>query len=210
MDEIEIEVARPGTFNAYRGGRLEFTESSLREIADGFDAGEVHKLKLGHLQHQAAPAYGSVRALRWDSLKRRLLATIRPVAELAKWIREGRYPDRSMELGGSRGRWTFKHLAFLGHAEPAIGGLTPIHMTAPTGDVQMVFLSSEDDKPPGFAYIDLSEDARRRGNPRSLAVHDVVVLAMKKAWEDGESLTYTQAFFKASADPANEEVFRRW
>jgi hypothetical protein len=208
VDELEVEVGRPGAFNAYRGGRVELDEAALRHLADGFDPNRVHKLKLGHESGTAAPAYGTVIGLRFDAFKKRLFATIRPVAELARWIREGRYPDRSMELGRAAGRFVFRHLAFLGDAEPAIGGLAPIRMATveSAGGAQMIFLSEEVD----LCRFELSAEQRRQSTPSSVAVHDLVLAEMREAAAAGEVIAYTVGLERAASRPQNRRVFAQW
>ena len=205
MDELEVEVAKPGRFNAHRGGMVELDETALRDLADGFDPTETHKLKLGHEGGTAAPAYGTVLALRWDGFKKRLCATIRPVAELAQWIRESRFPDRSMELGRAGGRLTFKHLAFLGHAEPAIPGLAPIRLA--TAEGQTLCFSEVLDV---VKRYEVNPTDRTQCTPASLAVHDLILEEILRAQAAGEPIEYRVAFERVASDPANRKALERW
>ena len=209
MDEIEVECAKPGRFHAYRGGTVELDEGALRDLAAGFDATQSHKLKVGHESGTAAPAYGRVTSLRWDSFKKRLFATIRPVAELARWIRESRFPDRSMELGREAGRLVFRHLAFLGNAEPAIGGLAPVAMATVEnlGAAQVVYLSEDT---VDLSQFELTQADRRGASPASLAVHDLVIEELRRAASEGERLDYSGALDRVARDPANRRALDRW
>ena len=204
MDELEVEVAKPGRFVGVGGRRVELSEDDLEQIAAAFDPARSTPVKNGH--GTAAETVGQVLRLAFDSAKRRLMAKIRPLPRLLDLIRRG-HGSRSMELRPENGRLSFLALAFLPpHVSPAISGLAPIELAAgiPAG---VICLRADD---PDLSRFDLSEADRRRAEPRSLQVHDLVIEELRRAASEGERLDYSAALDRVARDPENREAVARW
>lgn len=142
-DIEEMEIFRIGTHNGE-----EFSDTDLEEMAANFHAlkDEVRpKLKLTHRENQeelgGLASYGDVSDVyvKADELgEKRLYAKLKNVPfEVAKWIQDRRFPERSIELypeftlgtgqGGSY-RNVLKAVALLGNEMPAVTGMDPVTM----------------------------------------------------------------------------------
>lgn len=142
LGECEMEIFRPGTHNGD-----EFGEMDLEEIASNFKrlAGELRpKLKITHREKQESLAglasYGDVADVFLKKVSdgtRRLFARIVNIPkQVSDWIKERRFPDRSIELypefkvGTKEDSPTYRNVlkavALLGHEMPAVVGMEPV------------------------------------------------------------------------------------
>jgi hypothetical protein len=128
----EIEIARPGTFNAKRGGRVTFTPTQLAAIATSFDPASEHKIKLGHKDIDTdTPDYGDVVGLKYDEAKGRLFAAIKPTESLVEKNRKGEFHRVSMELDQiGDGKFAFDTVSFLGAHGAAIPDLARVALAS--------------------------------------------------------------------------------
>ncbi len=145
MEEIEeMEIFRAGTHNGD-----EFVEENLEEIAANFAKlkSEVRpKLKITHSEHQKSLAglasYGDVADVYTKEVdgELRLFAKIKNVPkEVIAFIKEGRFPERSIEiypefkLGTKDGSPVYKNVlkavALLGQEMPAVTGMAPVMLS---------------------------------------------------------------------------------
>lgn len=141
----EMEIFRPGTHNGEP-----FEEKDLQQIADNFHAlkGEVRpKLKITHREHQNTLAglmsYGDVVDVFLKQVadgSKRLFANVANVPkQVIDWIRDRRFPERSIELynkiklGTSKDekiyRNVLKNIALLGSDMPAVTGMEPVKLS---------------------------------------------------------------------------------
>lgn len=141
-EAIEMEIFRAGTHN-----KMEFDEADLEEMASNFHVlkGELRpKLKITHRESQEKIAglasYGDVvdvftRA--GEDGKKRLFAKVANVPqEVRAWIKDRRFPERSIELypefelGTEENPKTYKNvlkaIALLGAEMPAVTGMAPV------------------------------------------------------------------------------------
>lgn len=146
QDISEMEIFRAGTHNGD-----EYTEEDLEEIARNFNAlkNDIRpKLKITHLDDDdqedlaGLASYGDVVAVYTKpgkDGKKHLYARLNRVPkEVADWIREGRFAERSIEiypefqLGTEEEpevyRNVLKSIALLGHQMPAVTGMEPIRL----------------------------------------------------------------------------------
>ena len=142
--ECEMEILRPGKHNGE-----EFTEKDLEEMASNFEKlkGELRpKLKITHRENQESlaglSAYGDVVGVFLKKISdgtRRLFAKVSNVPrQVLEWIRERRFPERSIEvypefrLGTKEDspvyRNVLKAVALLGHEMPAVTGMEPVRL----------------------------------------------------------------------------------
>ena len=139
---IEMEIFRAGTHN-----KMEFDEADLEEMAANFHALKAElrpKLKITHREHQEKIAglasYGDVTDVYTRAGadgKKRLFAKVSNVPqEVASWIKDRRFPERSIELypefqlGTEDNSPVYKNvlkaIALLGQEMPAVTGMAPI------------------------------------------------------------------------------------
>lgn len=144
VDIPEMEIFRTGTHNGEP-----FDEKDLQEIADNFDAlkSEIRpKLKITHREKQESLAglasYGDVTRVYLRKLAdgtTRLFASLASVPkEVAQWIKDRRFPERSIEIYhklklGTKSddkiyRNVLKAIALLGSEMPAVSGMAPIEL----------------------------------------------------------------------------------
>ena len=141
----EMEIFRSGTHNGD-----DFTEDNLEEIASNYHKLKNDlrpKLKITHRENQKTLAglssYGDIvdvfTKTNGDG-KKCLYAKISNVPQMVlQWIKERRFPDRSIEiyptfkLGTKENSPVYKNvlkaIALLGHEMPAVAGLEPIKLT---------------------------------------------------------------------------------
>ena len=144
LGEVEMEIFRAGTHNGD-----EFKEEDLEEIAANFQRlrDELRpKLKITHRENQETLAglasYGDVVDVFLKKVAdgtRRLFAKVANVPrEVMDFIKERRFPERSIELypefklGTKEGSPVFKNvlkaIALLGSEMPAVTGMDPIKL----------------------------------------------------------------------------------
>lgn len=127
-----IEVLKTGRHVDTNGVEVEFTESMLRAIADGYDpAAHEAPYVVGHPKADA-PAYGWAQRFVLDGGV--LFAEADEVdPDLAELVRKRHFKKVSMSLYGPRapgnpkpGIWYPRHVGFLGAQPPAIKGLKSV------------------------------------------------------------------------------------
>ncbi len=144
-DIPEMEIFRTGTHNGEP-----FDEKDLNEIAENFHAlkNEVRpKLKMTHREKQESLAglasYGDIIDVFVKSVEdgsKRLFAKIANVPQqVMEWIRDRRFPERSIEIYpklklGTKTedkiyRNVLKAIALLGSEMPAVSGMAPIKLS---------------------------------------------------------------------------------
>lgn len=144
VDIPEMEIFRTGTHNGEP-----FDNKDLEQIAENFDIlkGEVRpKLKITHEKNQTTLAgkasYGDVVSVTFRKMadgSGKLFAALANVPkQVADWIKERRFPERSIELYGKLKLGTktddkiyrnvLKAIALLGSEMPAVSGMAPIQM----------------------------------------------------------------------------------
>lgn len=144
----EMEIFRAGTFNDTK-----ITEKMLEEIADNFNELKEDlrpKLKITHKENQESLAglssYGDIVDVFVKKIKdgsKRLFAKIVKVPkQVIDFIKEGRFPERSVELypefklGSDKKapihKNVLKAVALLGREMPAVTGMDPIKLSEDT------------------------------------------------------------------------------
>lgn len=149
-----IAILRPGRYTSADGTPVEFSEADLRQAAEAYDP-SLHEapIVVGHPEHDA-PAWGWVRALRYDGLLWALPWQVDPA--FAELVRAGRYRKVSASLyrpdspaNPKPGVWYLRHVGFLGAQPPAVKGLPQVQLQ----DAEGVVVLRE---------VDLPKDAVRR------------------------------------------------
>jgi len=121
-----INIARVGKFKDMAGRLVDFTRSTLEQIARDYDPKRLQApLVFGHPQTND-PAFGWVEGLRvvGDTLQARLKDVPEEVKAL---IAKGHYRHVSMSLNPD---WTLRHVGLLGAVPPAIDGLGEVSFGA--------------------------------------------------------------------------------
>lgn len=144
MPTQPIQIFRTGTHIDTAGTRHTFTEAMLAEIAASYDpARHDAPVVVGHPKMDA-PAYGWVESLAvQDGV---LLATPRDIdAEFAELVNARRFKHVSAAFyppddaaNPTPGKWSLRHVGFLGAQPPAVKGLKPAQFAA--GDQSVCFM----------------------------------------------------------------------
>lgn len=124
---MEIEIFRIGTHRDMGGRSLSFGDDVLAQIAD-YDPANPAPIVIGHPRDNS-PAYGWIKSIR--QVGDRLLATPERLnPDFLTALKAGSYRRVSASLfppdapaNPRPGRWSLRHLGFLGGAAPAIPGL---------------------------------------------------------------------------------------
>lgn len=124
-------IAKTGTFRDSEGRRRTFTQKDLEKIAGNYNASETDApLVIGHVESDAAPAYGWVEKLFCENDK--LFAQFSYVSDDVKnLVYKGSYKNVSMSVDMENHR--LLHVALLGAAAPAIDGLGAINLSSDNG-----------------------------------------------------------------------------
>ena len=144
-----IEIFRPGTHTSMSGHALTFSEADLTACAAAYDV-TVWKAPLcvGHPKHDD-PRYGDIKAVKFASDGKGggiLTAEVdRVEPDFADLVRAGRYTSVSAAFWGPTdpanpkpGKWSLRHVGFLGAVPPALKGLKPVQF-AETDDGGIAF-----------------------------------------------------------------------
>jgi hypothetical protein len=160
MSEIEIEAFRADT-KASKG----LTAAHIAEAASLYDAEKnPAPLVFGHPTNDS-PALGIVSKARVDGNK--LFLTMKNIAEdLKKAVRESRVINRSIAFwdpdhpsNPHPGKYSLRHLGFLGGMAPAIPGMGRLRFSADEGEIETdeapadAVIFAVDDKPTGTQRI---------------------------------------------------------
>lgn len=139
----EVELFRPGTYQASNGTDFEADQETLQGIADRYDP-ELHEapVVIGH-PSQDAPAYGWVSALTFDGDV--LTATLDRIDPAFKeLVRDGKYRKVSASFfspespaNPTPGEPYLRHVGFLGATAPAVPGLKPAEFAAASEAVEI-------------------------------------------------------------------------
>jgi len=134
---MEIEIFRTGQHRDMGGRSLKFGDEILSQIAD-YDPTNPAPIVIGHPRDNS-PAYGWIKAIRkvGDRL-RAIPEKLNPDFEAL--LKQGAYRRVSASLfppdspaNPSPGKWSLRHLGFLGGAAPAIPGLALPEFAADQG-----------------------------------------------------------------------------
>lgn len=134
-----IDIFRAGSWTDMGGRKAEFTEAQLQEIAAGYDPEDAPApAVIGHPQNDA-PAYAWVERVYVEGGKLKAILA-EAAAEFVEWVKTGRYKKISVALyqpdaanNPTPGKWSLKHVGFLGGAAPAVSGLEPVGFTDSSG-----------------------------------------------------------------------------
>lgn len=145
--ELEVDVARVGTFRGMGNRVVDLTRRVLEELADSLNLAAFRpKVWAGHTTELRSdtPALGDVVGLR--VIGERLMARLRLTPAGEQRMRDGGYTERSIEMDFQNGKAKFLGLALLGARRPAISGLTPFYLTSPAPESPgMILLAAGDD-----------------------------------------------------------------
>lgn len=124
-----VEIFKVGRHKAMNGETLNYLDRDLQEIADGYNAADhPAPIVIGHPQTDA-PAYGWVTGLSVKGDK--LVADVGDIEpEFSALVKAKRYRKVSASFwkptapsNPNPGKWTLKHVGFLGATAPAVPGL---------------------------------------------------------------------------------------
>lgn len=151
-----VVVFRPGIHNRGR-----YTDADMDEIVSNF--GKLKdkirpKLKISHEENQRGVAglasYGDIKnvtAKVIDGVKHLLVDFANVPKQVADWIKERRFPERSVEIypniniEGTGYKNVLRNVSFLGHQAPAVPGLEPVKLQDEGGEYkEIVSVFSED------------------------------------------------------------------
>lgn len=131
-----VEIFKVGRHQAMNGQTLNYLDSHLLEIAEGYDAAaHPAPIVIGHPQTDA-PAYGWVSDLRVENGK--LIADFGDLEpQFCELVKAKRYRKISASFwmpdapnNPNPNKWALKHVGFLGAAAPAVAGLKDAEFSA--------------------------------------------------------------------------------
>ncbi len=130
-------VFKPGTHNGRK-----FTDKEIEAVVENFKKlkGQIRpKLKITHKENQKSVAglasYGDVTdvyAKIVKGIKGLFVKIVNVPEQVVKWIKDRRFPERSIELwpeikvDGKVYKWVLRNVSLLGHEAPAVPGMEPI------------------------------------------------------------------------------------
>ena len=127
-----FDIFRPGRHTSNQGTTLEFSDDTLKAIADAYDPA-LHEapIVVGHPKTDD-PAYGWIAALSVQG--GRLIASPAKVdAAFSDLVKDGKYSKRSAAFypphapnNPTPGQYYLRHVGFLGAQAPAVKGLRPV------------------------------------------------------------------------------------
>ena len=142
-----MEIFRIGTWN-----KSKFTEEDLKTMANNFKELKgilVPKIKITHRKNQKSLAglasYGDVINMYTEDMngETRLYADIECMPlQVAEWIKDRRFAERSIELYNAYSyrdkiyRKVVSAIALLGHAIPAVAGMTSIELSKEDNELE--------------------------------------------------------------------------
>ncbi len=148
-DTISIQIFRPGRHTAMNGKTLEFTDTDLAHIAQGYHP-EVHEapVVIGHPATDD-PAWGWVKGLSVrDGGLEATLTQVDPT--FAQAVQDGRYKKVSASFypPGAAGNpkpdsWYLRHVGFLGGQPPAVKGLRTIQFGEDADVITVEFIETK-------------------------------------------------------------------
>lgn len=124
----DIAILRPGTYTDINGVVVSFGRTEMEQIVASYDAANPAPLVIGHPKTDD-PAWGWVGGVRIDG-DTLVVAPADVAPEFAETVRAGRYRKISPSFyppnnpaNPTPGKWSLKHVGFLGAAAPSIKGL---------------------------------------------------------------------------------------
>lgn len=147
-----IEVFKTGRHTAMNGETLNFTRAELRDIAKSYNP-QTHEapIVVGHPAHDAA-AFGWVKGVRVTAGGDRLEVDTRQVdPTFAEGVKAGRYKKVSISLykptdpaNPHPGKFSLRHVGFLGAMPPAVKGLKQVAFAGNTNDAVTIDFAASD------------------------------------------------------------------
>ncbi|MBF0139802.1 MAG: peptidase [Magnetococcales bacterium] len=148
-DTISIQIFRPGRHTAMNGKTLDFTDTDLLHIAQGYNP-EIHEapVVIGHPATDD-PAWGWVKGLSVrDGGLEAALTQVDPA--FAQAVRDGRYKKVSASFyppsaaGNPKpDSWYLRHVGFLGGQPPAVKGLRTIQFGEDADVITVEFIETK-------------------------------------------------------------------
>jgi len=127
----DMELFRAGVQTDSAGRKRTFTEAELDEIIATYNPKEHEAPAVVGHPTDTAPAYGWVRKL-WRK-GARLFGDVELIPEMVDAVRRGLFKKRSVSLyqpdhpqNPAPGKWSLRHVGFLGGQPPAVKGLADI------------------------------------------------------------------------------------
>ena len=143
LQEAEIELFKPGTYQATNGSSFVADERTLEGVSGRYDPA-IHDapVVVGHPE-QDAPAYGWVKSLRFaDGALKATLHRLDPAFK--ELVRSGKFRKVSASFfnadspaNPTPGQVYLRHVGFLGAAAPAVPGLKPVEFAAEAQTVEI-------------------------------------------------------------------------
>lgn len=200
-----IEVFRTGEFADMTGGKHTITETTLSDLASGYDRNlSPAPVVVGHPQTDA-PAYGWVEGLyvQGGILKATLEDT---AAEFADMVKAGRYKRVSISMflpkhaaNPKPGSFYLKHVGFLGATAPAVPGLKPVRFADDAGGAFELY----QDNPATAEFAAGAELTRLRRQMREFEVERLIeegrvlpafkneVIAFAASLDDSQTVSFS-------------------
>lgn len=147
-----IHILRPGTFSSVSAGEVTLSKADLIDLAAAFDGGKSNApIVVGHPKLNS-PAFGWIKALEADA-SGNVFAVPRDVnPQFAELVKAETYKTVSASLlppthkgNPTPGKWSLRHVGFLGGHAPAIAGLEGVEFGAEDGEVLTVELGAWDE-----------------------------------------------------------------
>jgi len=125
-----VAIGRVGEFTDMNGKNIEFTADVMQGIIANFGGTDSHPPR-AHTGHPAyymgeQPSFAEVESLNFDGKYLRADYRAVPFYMAGQLLRDGAYPNRSMELSRSGDSWRLTGVGHLGSSEPGISGMPPI------------------------------------------------------------------------------------
>ncbi len=144
-----IEVFKAGKHVDASGQVYEFTKEDVKQLAETFDKKRYRvPVVVGHPKVED-PAFGWVSDVKEEngSLFVKLGNLVK---EFVDAVERGLYRERSISIyhpdspnNHHKGKWTLKHIGFLGAAAPAVKGLAPLGFTDDVNSIEFKFSESD-------------------------------------------------------------------
>lgn len=207
----EIEIFRAGRHKPMNGPSRMFSQAMLEEVAANFDQQtNPAPVVIGHPKLNA-PAYAWAKTVFVEgNILKATLAKVDP--KFAKIVDDGRYKRISAAFyapeadnNPTPGKWSLRHIGFLGAAAPAVKGLKPVEFCE--SEKGILSFGEEDfiDLPPEFEHRLRHYENERfieglMRNGKVLPAHGPELVAFMDAMDDSHSVAFADGSESAPLD----------
>ncbi len=197
----DIAILRPGTYTDINGVVVSFGRPEMEQIVASYDAANPAPLVIGHPKTDD-PAWGWVGGVRIDG-DTLVVAPADVEPAFAETVRAGRYRKISPSFyppnnpaNPTPGKWSLKHVGFLGAAAPAIKGLGTVAF-ADAADASITIVPPETIMDPDAEVAFAERETALNTRESELAAREAAIAAAEtKAVHDG-NVAFAEALVTA-------------